>query len=76
MVSSPTVTDERHSRKPGAIGALSERTNTLACMRSIGVAEVTSDTPMKASTLSPRLQNTPWVSGSALMPNNACGRSS
>ena len=38
VVSSSTVTEERHSRKLGAIGARSDGTKTSACNRSIGAA--------------------------------------
>ncbi len=41
-----TVTDERHSRKLGAIGARSVGTNTSACIRSIGAGSRPSEKPI------------------------------
>jgi hypothetical protein len=44
-MSSSTVTDERHSRKLGAIGAKSDGTKVLACSRSIGDGSRRSENP-------------------------------
>jgi len=46
VVSSSTVTDERQSRKLGAIGVRSDGTKVLACSRSIAEGSRRREKPM------------------------------
>ena len=59
----------------GSARELRSGTKIAAWARSIGLGARISETKTRATVLSDRLQNTPWVSGSKAMPNSACGRS-
>ena len=57
------------------IGLASRGTKIDAWMRSSGTDARDSEPSTKNSRLIDRLHMTPWLSGSASVPNSACGRS-
>ena len=64
----------RKRRRLG-IGLASRGTKIDAWMRSSGTDARDSEPSTKNSVLIDRLHSTPWFSGSASVPNSACGRS-
>ena len=64
----------RKRRRLG-IGPASRGTKIDAWMRSSGTDARDSEPSTKNSVLIERLHSTPWFSGSATVPNSACGRS-